>query len=266
MFFQISQITPRIAIVIPARLDSKRFPRKALLDIQGLPMVEHVRRRGEMNSHNVPVYVVSGDEEILTTIENFGGSTLKTLNEHLNGLSRVYEASDTWDFTHYIVLQGDEVLVLPSQLDSLIKEIKNRPNIDFWNLISSITSQNELDDTSVVKCLLNHRDEIFSIFRGKPLTTSIDMQMKMIYKICGLFAVSSEALKIICTYPATQIEIHESIEQMKYIEIGQSIQAIKTEYSFTSINLPVDYSSVLLSLEKSEIQKQILRQTLDDDQ
>ena len=229
-------------------------------------MVEHVRRRGIMNSYDVPVYVVSGDQEILMSVENLGGKTFKTHNEHPNGLSRVFEASDAWDFTHYIVLQGDEVLVLPSQLDSLIEAIKDRPSVNFWNLISPLTSKSEIDDISVVKCLLNNLEEIFTIFRGNPLTTSIDMQMNMMHKICGLFAVSSQALKTICTEPATQIELNESIEQMKYIEIGKSIQAIKTEHSFTSINLPIDHSSVLLSLEKSDIQKKILRQTLDNDQ
>ena len=219
-----------------------------------------------MNSYDVPVYVVSGDQEILMSIENFGGKTFKTRNEHPNGLSRIFEASDAWDFTHYIVLQGDEVLILPSQLDNLIEAIKNRPSIDFWNLISPLTSQTEIGDISVVKCLLNNLNEIFTIFRGNPLTTSLDMQMNMIHKICGLFAVSRQALKTICTAHATQIELNESIEQMKYIELGKSIQAINTEHSFTSINLPVDHNSVLLTFEKSEIQKKILRQILDYDQ
>ena len=32
-------------VVIPARLNFQRFPNKILFDLQGLPMIEHVRRR-----------------------------------------------------------------------------------------------------------------------------------------------------------------------------------------------------------------------------
>ena len=35
----------RIVAVIPARMDSSRYPGKPLLNIEGLPMIEHVRRR-----------------------------------------------------------------------------------------------------------------------------------------------------------------------------------------------------------------------------
>ena len=71
---QINQRTdtqPRIAIVIPARMDSQRLPGKALLDILGVPMVEHVRRRALMAKYDVPVFVASGDESILKTIKKF---------------------------------------------------------------------------------------------------------------------------------------------------------------------------------------------------
>ena len=35
----------KIAAVIPARMASTRHPGKPLIEIQGLPMIEHVRRR-----------------------------------------------------------------------------------------------------------------------------------------------------------------------------------------------------------------------------
>ena len=61
----VNKAASKIAIVIPARLHSGRLPNKVLLNIAGLPMVEHVRRRGVMNNHSVPVFVASGDDEVL---------------------------------------------------------------------------------------------------------------------------------------------------------------------------------------------------------
>ena len=38
-------IPVRVVAVIPARMASTRFPGKPLLEVCGLPMIEHVRRR-----------------------------------------------------------------------------------------------------------------------------------------------------------------------------------------------------------------------------
>ena len=57
-----------IKAVIPARLDSVRFPRKVLHDICGLPMIEHVRRRALLSSGLADVVVASSDDEILDLV------------------------------------------------------------------------------------------------------------------------------------------------------------------------------------------------------
>jgi 3-deoxy-manno-octulosonate cytidylyltransferase (CMP-KDO synthetase) len=251
---------PNIAIVIPARMDSQRLPGKALLDILGLPMVEHVRRRALMNKYGVPVFVASGDESILETITNFRGNCLESRQEHLNGLSRTYEVSKELDYTHYIILQGDEVLVTPEQIELLIESIRSNPTNHFWNLTTSLAKLSEIDDISTVKCLLDLNDNIITIFRKSPLTSSIEIQMKLLRKICGLFAISVTAMKIICENESTPLEVSESIEQMKYIELGGNIVSVNTLWNFTSINLPSDVVEVLEVIESSTIQKQLVAQ------
>ena len=54
-----------VTILIPARLNSQRLPNKLLLEINGLPIIEHVRRRAELNQFGADVYVVSNDKKIL---------------------------------------------------------------------------------------------------------------------------------------------------------------------------------------------------------
>lgn len=258
----LNRTQPKIAIVIPARMDSQRLPGKALLDILGLPMVEHVRRRALMIKGNVPVFVASGDESILKTIKNFGGNCLESRQEHLNGLSRTYEVSKELDYTHYIILQGDEVLVTPEQIEALIKAIRSNPNDHFWNLTTALAKISEIEDTSTVKCLLDLNDNIITIFRKSPLTSSTEIQMKLVRKICGLFAVSVSAMKMICENESTPLEESESIEQMKYIELGGDIVSVNTLWNFTSINLPTDVLKVLEVMESSSIQKQLVAQVI----
>jgi 3-deoxy-manno-octulosonate cytidylyltransferase (CMP-KDO synthetase) len=134
-------------------------------------MVEHVRRRGIMNNHSVPVFVASGDDEVLNLIKGFGGQTIKTYREHSDGLSRVNEASSYLGFEHYIILQGDEVLALPGDIDALIQAIYDSPQFPIWNQISPIKDSRELEDVSVVKGMVNQDGQIFSLFRRSPLTS-----------------------------------------------------------------------------------------------
>ena len=253
---------PSIAIVIPARLNSERLPSKALLNFNNLPMIEHVRRRGLLNSYNVPVYVTSGDSQILETTSSFGGLISQSELEHLNGTSRVHEFAQTTPFTHFLILQGDEILVLPDQLDSIIASILEHPEVDFWNMVTPLKDQAELSNPSVVKCLVKQNAEILTIFRKSPLVAEIDSQMNLILKICGLFAVSRNALSLMSNLQATPLETSESIEQLKYLEFGYNIRAILTEISYPSINLPEDVATVSKILLTDDWQNDVLKKIL----
>ena len=257
---QSKEISKGIAIVIPARLASERLPNKVLLDFAGLPMIEHVRRRGMMNQHSVPVFVASGDPEILEIVETFGGKTLRTYKDHTDGLSRVNEAVASLSFEHYIILQGDEILVVPSEIDRVIEEISNSPEVEVWNQITSLSNLDELTSVSIVKCLIDTSNNIFSIFRKSPLTSNIEKQISLVSKICGLFAVSKSAMNEICHNENSPLQIAESIEQLKFIEYGFPIKSISTDFNFPSINLLEDVEKVKEVFRTSPLQNGILNE------
>jgi 3-deoxy-manno-octulosonate cytidylyltransferase (CMP-KDO synthetase) len=250
----------KIGIIIPARIASVRLPGKPLLDIFGLPMIEHVRRRALLSSLPNNVIVASGDVEIISVVEAFGGTATKTFQEHANGLSRVAEVVNQLDFSHLIVLQGDEILMLPKQLNLLISKISANPEIDFWNGICPIESADELDDPSIVKCTLKTNQCIQTMFRKTPLTSPISTQMSLVKKINGLFAISRGFLKEVVKHSSTPIESTESIEQMKILELSKDIATFDMEKNYPSINLPKDVASVIEVLSCDEEQIEILTQ------
>jgi 3-deoxy-manno-octulosonate cytidylyltransferase (CMP-KDO synthetase) len=225
-------------------------------------MIEHVRRRGMMNKYSVPVFVASGDTQILEIVENFGGRTLRTYRDHTDGLSRVNEAVASLYFEHYIILQGDEILVVPSEIDRVIEEISNSPEVEVWNQITSLSHPEELANVSIVKCLTDTSNNIFSIFRKSPLTSNIEKQMSLVSKICGLFAVSVSTMNEICNRENSPLQIAESIEQLKLIEYGFHLKSIYTTFNFPSINLPEDVDKVREVLRTSPQQSRILDEIL----
>lgn len=248
----------KIGIVIPARLESERLPRKVLKMFSGLPMIEHVWRRAQLTNPVIETVIATDSEEIKKVCENFGAKCYITSKNHPNGLSRISEISSllNWDF--YIVLQADEILIDPEYLNKLHKEIEMNSKQQFFNLITDLNNNSELADKNTVKCVLRDDRTIINIFRKSGLVSSEEIQLKIIKKICGVFAISKNCLSIASGAQPQKIEISESIEQMKIIELGINILAVNTKLNYPSVNTPEEAILVERILDMDPRQKQIL--------
>lgn len=154
----------KISIIIPARLKSSRFPNKILTKILGLPMIEHVRRRALMSKYVDKVIVATPDLKVEKMIKKNNGLCIRTYNNHISGTSRVAEACKLIDCSHIVILQGDEPLIDPKEIDSLIKKMINSKS-KIFNCIGNIT-KSEFTDNSVVKAIIDKNKNIFSCFRN----------------------------------------------------------------------------------------------------
>ena len=246
-----------VGIVIPARLDSTRLDKKLLINVNGIPMIEHVRRRALLNGFRVPVGVASGDQEILNLVQSYGGNILRTFDNHENGLSRVGEADRTLNCSRYIVLQGDEILVDPRDLDEMIRLNINDSGDSAFNMVTSLKTEDQLINASVVKCALNQLNFIQFVFRQTPLTASISHQLVNIYKICGLFSVEKKYLNKLISADNTPISHIESIEQLKMLELGFPLKAFVSNSDVPSVNLREDLEEVIKILETDEYQQKL---------
>jgi len=73
-------------------------------------------------------------------------------------------------------------------------------------------------------------------------------------KICGIFAISKEALDRVVKAPAQRIEVSESIEQMKAIELGIEILGVEVEENYPSVNTEAEALEALKILETNQNQ------------
>jgi 3-deoxy-manno-octulosonate cytidylyltransferase (CMP-KDO synthetase) len=103
----------KIVAIIPARMGSSRFPGKPLIDICGMPMIQHVYLRTKMSPLLDEVFVATCDEEIVETVEQFGGKAIMTSSHHRGCTDRVAEAAESVEADIIINVQGDEPLVTP---------------------------------------------------------------------------------------------------------------------------------------------------------
>ena len=252
----------QIKIVIPAHLNSIRFPKKVLFSFFEVPMIEHVRRRALMNSENLEVIVATCDKEIADVIEGFGGNIVFTNKDHLTGTTRVAEAVEKIDCSHVILLQGDEPLIYPTYIDTMVEFIKNKPDIVAWNATAPINNEDELDRHSFVKCSVSPLGKILYYFRRSPSHQKFNYQKKYIKKILGIMAFRKEFLLKLVQLEQSKLEKIESIEQFRIIENGFDIYSIPFSESLPSVNEPGEAKIIKDLLQKNQNQKILLEKTI----
>jgi 3-deoxy-manno-octulosonate cytidylyltransferase (CMP-KDO synthetase) len=252
----------KIVAIIPARLASTRFPRKVLLSIHGLPMIEHVRRRALLCKVFSDVYVATCDKEISDVVQGFGGKVILTSDKHINGTTRTAEAVEHIDCTHVMLLQGDEPLLLPRHLEILASAVTGDPGVSAWNVTGPIDHYEELDRHSFVKCVVSPSKQILYCFRRSPCYSDFEMQKIFVQKLLGILAYRKEFLLQLTTLQPSLIEKAESIEQMRIIENGFSLRSVFVAPSLPSINELHEVEVVLDLLEQDAEQLKLLKRIL----
>lgn len=249
----------KIVAVIPARLASTRYPRKLMLPIEGLPMVEHVRRRALLCESLDEVIVATCDEEIAVLAREAGGRAVMTSAAHQNGTTRVAEAIEAIDCTHVILLQGDEPLLLPRQVEAMAAAIRAEPDVPAWNLVGALAAADEMDRQSFVKCAVAAPNRILFCFRRSPFYSGFERQRQMARKMLGIIAYRKDFLLRLTAFPPAPCEVAESIEQMRILERGFDLNYVEVEPSLPSINEPGEVEEVLAMLSSDTEQQALLK-------
>jgi 3-deoxy-manno-octulosonate cytidylyltransferase (CMP-KDO synthetase) len=246
------------AVVIPARLESTRLPGKVMKVIDGMTMVEQVVKRVSLVVPKEDIFIATDSHEVMEHSKDLGINSIFTSNAHQNGTSRVSEAATSLEYEYVIIVQADEILLVPDQLHSLIKEIETRSENHVFNVVARITEK-DLTDVSVVKSILATNLQIVYLTRSTPLINLKKPYDKFLVKNTGIFAYPKETLMRIQGLPDTPIQQSESIEQLKLIEYVIPLKAVFSEFSYPSINEQKDLESYYSITKNDEKQKSLLR-------
>ena len=252
----------RIAAVIPARMAASRYPGKPLIDIAGLPMIEHVRRRVLLCPGFSDVVVATCDPEIEGAVKSFGGKVIMTSDTHLMASDRVAEAMQHLDCTHVINVQGDEILVMPDDLNKMISAMTSDPDIPYWNATAVIESPDELNDSAIVKCVVSGSEKI--LYCGRDFSDLANQpHYEPIRKILGILGYSKAGLEKYGTLERTPLEMTQSIDQSRVLEHDLPLMGVRFNSGYPGINNQREEARVLEILEIDAEQQRILHKILD---
>ena len=242
----------KVICVIPARYHSTRFPGKALADILGKPMIQHVYER-VLTAGNVSLIAVATDDDrIAAAVEKFGGLAIMTAATHRSGTDRIAEAVSRLgieDTDIVVNIQGDQPLFEPSQIDEVAKPLLDDPAIPMSTLIYRIVREEEIAHPNAVKVVFD-RDHFALYFSRATIPYVRDKGREGIfYKHHGIYAYRREFLKKFTELPEGNLEKLEALEQLRALEHGYKIKVVVTPYDSVEVDTREELERVKRLLE-----------------
>ena len=225
-------------VVIPARLHSKRFPKKILFPIDEKPMVVHVYEIAKKSELVDDVIVAVDDDETVNGLKKWKVKTIMTDIDHFSGTDRVYEASKDNDAEVIVNLQADEPFLDPNLIDRLINEFED-PQIEMATVAGKELSPDNINDVNIVKVLLDA--ERFALaFRRKPL----ELESGGYYHHAGIYAYRKDILDKFTNLDISINEKKYKLEQLRAIDNGISIKVVLTDRVNKGIDTLEDVSEL----------------------
>ena len=247
----------KVAIVIPARWNSTRFPGKPLAKICGKEVIKYVWEKASLSKLAQDVIVATDNKKIKKFCDNSGIKTLMTSKNNKTGTDRICEVSKKINFDIYCNVQGDEPLIDPINIDKVISCLKKNFNKGYeiatgYSEVRNLKKFIKYNDikTTVFLEKTGNPNKAFIFYRGTQIESLKSKENKPLKHI-GLYAYTKSALKRFHNYKMSPSEISESLEQMRFVENKEKILCVKIKDSFFAVDYPNDIKKIEKFLKKS---------------
>jgi 3-deoxy-manno-octulosonate cytidylyltransferase (CMP-KDO synthetase) len=231
----------KILCVIPSRIASTRLPRKAVLPIQGKPMIQWTYENAARCTMLTDLIVATDSHEIADIITRMGGKVEMTDPDLPTGSERVAAVAERYPEMDVVInLQGDEPFIKPSMLENLIAPYLAGETPDMTTLASQLDKATNYHEPGAVKVItdLKHNAIYFS---RSPIPYYRTQESAPVYHHIGLYAFRRDFLMLYKTLPKTPLEKVESLEQLRVLEHGYKIRVCFTNEKTLEINTPEEY-------------------------
>ena len=237
-----------VTAIIPSRYESKRFPGKALADIEGKTMIQRVYEQAQKSDLINSVHVATDSEAIQTSVQEMGGNVVMTSDQCRSGTDRVAEAARTLNLEENDVvvnIQGDQPLLPPECLNDLVQPFFARPGLAMATLAHPLTDEKEIDDPNNVKVIFDGAGFAIYFSRARIPYNRDETQAVQYYKHIGIYAYTNGFLQKFSHLPHSPLEHIEKLEQLRVIESGHKIQVTVTKYDSPSVDDPADIQKII---------------------
>ena len=249
----------RAVIVIPARMGSTRFPGKVLADLVGKPLIQHVYEHARLAKGADDVIVATDSDEVRDAVTAFGGRAVMTSPTHVSGTDRIAEVAAGLDCDIIVNVQGDEPLMEPSTIESVI-DLMEDGSADMGTAALRIRSDAAAQDPNSVKVVFG-KDGFALYFSRSPIPYHRDIWKKgpgsatsgrgtRLFKHIGIYSYRKEALMRLAELPPTELEMIERLEQLRALESGIRIKVAVVDSDTQGVDTPEDLERVIRMMKR----------------
>ena len=233
-----------VAIVIPARYKSSRFPGKPLIDIYGKPMVIRVADICSKAINKNKVFIATDSKKIKTIVNRFNYNCILTSNKNLTGTDRVAEASKKIDAKIIINVQGDEPLLDYKDINKIISYKKKYPN-KIINAYCNLSKYENQKNLNIPKVVISENSELIYMSRAEIPGSKKKISKKNYLKQVCIYAYNKNELNKFKKFgKKSKTEFLEDIEILRFIDLGFSIKMIKLKKSSQAVDTLKDLKLV----------------------
>ncbi len=253
--------------VIPARLESRRLPRKLLLPAGGKPLLQHTYQAALASRRLSAVLIATDSDEIVAAARAFGAPVVRT-GPCDSGTARVAAALAAIDagrtelptgLAHAVQraecvvnIQGDEPELDAAVIDRLVDALSDCSEACVATACTPIREAGVLADPACVKVVLA-ADGRALYFSRAPVPFVRDAAVEEVLGAArtpwrlhlGVYAYRRHFLLQWPQLPPSPLEQLEKLEQLRVLEAGGVITVIEVEQPGIGIDTPADYARFL---------------------
>jgi len=235
-------------VFIPARYRSSRLPGKPLLMIGDKTLIQHVYESA-CSSKADRVIIATDDDRIDDVARSFGATVIMTSPAHQSGTDRIYEAAAKLglpDDEIIVNVQGDEFGLDPETVNQVATVLADNPDVQMATLCEKIMDKQIYLDPNSVKVVMDRKGRALYFSRASiPVQPGGDIDVNhkrsLGYKHIGIYAYRTGFLATFAGLPKADLEISESLEQLRALYHGYSIHVAEiTVKTGIEINTPED--------------------------
>jgi 3-deoxy-manno-octulosonate cytidylyltransferase (CMP-KDO synthetase) len=236
----------KVAIIVPCRLESTRFPRKLLHQIKGRPLLLWVADRIAREAPEFSLWFAVDHELLHAPLAAAGYQTIMTDPAHPSGTDRIAEANRRVGADYVINVQADEPLVTGAQIRALARLIEGP--VAMATLATGFKRIVDFYNPNQVKVVMRQdgRALYFSRSRlpfSRDLGLTIDdawLAANPCYRHLGLYAYQADLLEKFSKLPPGRYEQIEKLEQLRVLENGFDIAVGITDDPTIGVDTPDD--------------------------
>ena len=225
--------------VIPARLESTRFPRKILFPIRNRPMVMHVFERA-LKAKKLDRLIIAVDSlETVDALRDYDAEVLMTSSKHQSGTDRIAEAVKKVNTDIVVNIQGDEPMIEPQLIDDLIAVFDDK-TVKIATLASTIITEDDMNSLNAVKVKIDKNNNACGFYR------QISDEKHSFLRHIGIYGYRKETLMKFTALPQSENEMKYNLEQLRAMDNEIPIHVVTCEYPYRGIDTQEDLKQLKL--------------------